>query len=71
MTRHQVSGNSERTPGGADPAAHPRLSRPPPGNRTFPDRHGFWGRFVKSPQNTASRRSSVAFHGLGNGRRLC
>ena len=37
----------------------------------FPDRHGFWGRFVKSLQNTASRRFSVAFHGLGNGRRLC
>ena len=36
-----------------------------------PDRHGFWGRFVKSLQNTASRRFSVAFHGLGNGRRLC
>ena len=40
------------------------------GNK-FPDRHGFWGRFVKSLQNTASRRFSVAFHGLGNGRRLC
>ena len=37
----------------------------------FPDRHGFWGRFVKSLQNTAFRRFSVAFHGLGNGRRLC
>jgi len=36
-----------------------------------PDRHGFWGRFVKSLQDTASRRFSVAFHGLGNGRRLC
>ena len=36
-----------------------------------PDRHGFWGRFVKSVQDTASRRFSVAFHGLGNGRRLC
>jgi prevent-host-death family protein len=35
------------------------------------DRHGFWGRFVKSLQNTAFRRFSVAFHGLGNGRRLC
>ena len=32
--------------------------------------HGFWGRFVKSLQDTASRRFSVAFHGLGNGRRL-
>ena len=37
----------------------------------LPDRHGFWGRFVKSLQNTAFRRFSVAFHGLGNGRRLC
>jgi hypothetical protein len=37
----------------------------------FADRHGFWGRFVKSLQNTAFRRFSVAFHGLGNGRRLC
>ena len=37
----------------------------------FSDRHGFWGRFVKSLQNTASRRFAVAFHGLGNGRRLC
>ena len=37
----------------------------------FPDRHGFWGRFVKSLQNTAFRQFSVAFHGLGNGRRLC
>ena len=39
--------------------------------RKFADRHGFWGRFVKSLQNTAFRRFSVAFHGLGNGRRLC
>ena len=39
--------------------------------RKSPDRHGFWGRFVKSLQNTAFRRFSVAFHGLGNGRRLC
>ena len=37
----------------------------------FSDRHGFWGRFVKSLQNTASRRFSVAFHSLGNGRRPC
>ena len=35
------------------------------------DRHGFWGRFVKFLQNTAFRRFSVAFRGLGNGRRLC
>ena len=34
------------------------------------DRHGFWGWFVKSLQNTASRRFSVVFHGLGNGRSL-
>ena len=34
----------------------------------FSDRHGFWGRFVKSLQNTTSQRFSVAFHGLGNGR---
>jgi len=40
-------------------------------DKSIPDRHGFWGRFVKSLQNTASRRFSVAFHGLGNGRRLC
>ena len=39
--------------------------------RNKPDRHGFWGRFVKSLQNTAFRRFSVAFHGLGYGRRLC
>ena len=31
----------------------------------------FGGGFVKSLQDTASRRFSVAFHGLGNGRRLC
>ena len=36
-----------------------------------PDRHGFWGRVEKSLQNTTSQRFSVAFHGLGNGRRLC
>ena len=41
MTRHQVSGNSERTPGGADPAAYPRRSRRPPGNRTFSGVHDF------------------------------
>ena len=39
--------------------------------KNLSDRHGFWGRFVKSLQNTAFRRFSVAFHGLGNGRRLC
>ena len=42
-----------------------------PAGKKVPDRHGFWGRFVKSLQNTAFRRFSVAFHGLGNGRRLC
>ena len=51
MTRHQVSGNSERTPGGADPTAHPRRSRPPPGNRTF---HGFMTSDPSRPRFTFS-----------------
>src|SRR5208337_5489318 len=65
--KRDVSKKTGRRPGKAHDMI-PKGWGPCPGRRSLrktknPDRHGFWGRFVKSLQNTAFRRFSVAFHG--------